>query len=63
MDRELNKLYYFNHITESWYYSDQEIISYFPSHWYEPATRIVLTEEEYSELEYKAKLYDDSNPI
>ena len=30
--------------------------------WYEPATRIVLTEEEYTELEYKAKLYDDSTP-
>ena len=25
-----------------------------PSHWYEPATRIVLTEEEYNELERKA---------
>ena len=26
----------------------------YPNHWYEPATRIVLTEEEYKEMERKA---------
>lgn len=41
---------YFNHITEYWYHSKYEITHVFPSHWYEPATRVVLTVEEYESL-------------
>ena len=31
-----------------------------PTIWYEPATRIVLTEEEYMEMSIKANRYDQS---
>ena len=35
-------------------------IRYAVTHWYEPATRIVLTEEEYMEMSIKANRYDQS---
>lgn len=48
---------YFNHITEYWYHSKYEITHVFPSHWYEPATRVVLTVEEWEEISKKLFMY------
>ena len=49
-DKDGDCLRYFNHITEYWYFSDDQFLLEFPSCWYEPATRVVLTVEEWERL-------------
>lgn len=58
LDKEESEWYYFNHTTERWYYSDYKLRLVFPSHWYEPTTRIVLMVEDYKELKRKADEHD-----
>ena len=59
--KEQDDWIYFNHVTEYWYYSEYEIISAFPTHWYEPATRIVLTVEEMKTIQNKINLLAADN--
>ena len=57
--KESEDCIYFNHITEYWYHSKYEIVRMFPSHWYEPATRVVLTVEEYKAMELERIAFKD----
>ena len=59
--KESEDCIYFNHITEYWYHSKYEITHVFPSHWYEPATRVVLTVEECEEIQKKINLLAADN--
>lgn len=52
-DSRMFQFYYFNDITRYWYTNPLQFSLVFPTVWYEPATRIVLTVEEYMELEKK----------
>ena len=56
-DDRVFQFYYFNDITKYWYTNPLQLSLVFPTTWYEPATRIVLTEEEYSGI--CMKQYDE----
>ena len=49
-DGRMFQFYYFNDITKYWYTNPLQFSLVFPTTWYEPATRIVLTVEELQDL-------------
>ena len=58
-DDRVFQFYYFNDITKYWYTNPLQLSLVFPTTWYEPATRIVLTEEEYKEMESERLAFKD----
>jgi len=58
-DTKMFQFYYFNDITRYWYTNPLQLDLVFPTVWYEPATRIVLTEEEYKEMESERLAFKD----
>jgi len=58
-DGRIFQFYYFNDITKYWYVNPLQFSLVFPTHWYEPATRVVLTVEEWEEINKKLFMYDN----